>query len=46
MTTLLIPDMRRTPTREAATAAFRILPSLHEARLILADWLVEKARVD
>ena len=35
--TLLIPDGGRQPTPEAADAAFRILPSLFEARAILSD---------
>ena len=36
ITTLLIPDGERRPTPEAASAAFRILRSLHEARTVLA----------
>jgi len=39
MTTLLIPDGGRTPTAEASQAAFRVLPSLREARQLLEEWL-------
>jgi HAD superfamily hydrolase (TIGR01509 family) len=39
MRTLLIPDAGRPPTREAAQVVFQVLPSLHEAARLLADWL-------
>ena len=46
MTTFLIPDGGRIPTSQAVSAAFRVLPSLHEARPILGEWLAERSNVD
>lgn len=39
MTTFLVPDNGRKPTREAETVAFQVLPSLHAVRTVLSDWL-------
>jgi beta-phosphoglucomutase len=44
MVPLLIPDLKP-PSEEAAAAAFRVLPSLHEARLLIAE-LIQPLHVD
>jgi HAD superfamily hydrolase (TIGR01509 family) len=46
MRTLVIPDNGRALTPQAASAAFRILSSLHEARAMLNEWITDVSNVD
>jgi HAD superfamily hydrolase (TIGR01509 family) len=42
MTTLMVPDGGRGATAEAMSAAFQVLPSLHDVRHLLEGWLVSE----
>ena len=39
MTVLMVPDAECSPSQEALVAAWAVLPSLHEAKHLISEWL-------